>query len=74
MDGSVRFYLLSGLKHQVFSITIFRLLPSLINFLFIDLQNILNLLKLVSAIFYQVFIFSPNDSLSKTLKNAFDFI
>ena len=27
--------------------------------------------KLVSAIFYQIFIFSPNDSPSKTMKNVF---
>ena len=31
-------------------------------------------LKLVSAIFCQIFIFSPNDSLSKTMKNVFYFI
>ena len=31
-------------------------------------------LKLVSAIFYQIFIFSPNDSPSKTIKNVFYFI
>ena len=31
-------------------------------------------LKLVSAIFYQIFIFSPNDSPSKAVKNAFYFI
>ena len=31
-------------------------------------------LKLVSAIFYEIFIFSPNDSPSKTIKNAFYFI
>ena len=31
-------------------------------------------LKLVSAIFYQFFIFSPNDSTSKTMKNVFYFI
>ena len=31
-------------------------------------------LKLVSAIFYQIFIFSPNDSPSKTMKNVFCFI
>ena len=31
-------------------------------------------LKLVSAIFYQICIFSPNDSPSKTMKNVFDFI
>ena len=31
-------------------------------------------LKLVSAIFYQFFIFSPNGSPSKTLKNVFYFI
>ena len=39
-------YLLPGLK-QVFSVTIFRLLPSPINFLFIDLQNISNLLSIL---------------------------
>ena len=31
-------------------------------------------LKLVSAIFCQIFIFSPNDSPSKTMKNVFYFI
>ena len=31
-------------------------------------------LKLVSAIFYQILIFSPNDSPSKTAKNVFYFI
>ena len=31
-------------------------------------------LKLVSAIFIQIFNFSPNDSLSKTMKNIFYFI
>ena len=31
-------------------------------------------LKLVSTIFYQIFIFSPNDSPSKTMKNVFYFI
>ena len=36
--------------------------------------EICDLLKLVSAIFYQIFIFSPNDSLSKTTKNVFYFI
>ena len=30
-----------------------------------------NYLKLVSTIFYQIFIFSPNDSPSKTMKNVF---
>ena len=33
-----------------------------------------NNLKLVSAIFYQIFIFSSNDSPSKTMKNVFYFI
>ena len=33
-----------------------------------------NFLKLVSAIFYQIFIFSPNDSPLKTMKNVFYFI
>ena len=31
-------------------------------------------LKLVSAIFYQIFMPSPNDSFSKTIKNVFYFI
>ena len=31
-------------------------------------------LKLVSAIFYQIFVFSPNDSPSKSMKNVFYFI
>ena len=31
-------------------------------------------LKLVSAIFYQIFIFSPNDSPLKTMRNIFYFI
>ena len=31
-------------------------------------------LKLVSAIFYQIFIFAPNDSPLKTIKNVFHFI
>ena len=31
-------------------------------------------LKLVSAIFYEIFIFSPNYSPSKTIKNVFYFI
>ena len=31
-------------------------------------------LKLASAIFYQFFIFSPNDSSLKTMKNVFYFI
>ena len=31
-------------------------------------------LKLVSAIFYEIFIFSPNDSPLKTMKNVFNFI
>ena len=31
-------------------------------------------LKLVSAIFYQIFIFSPYDSPLKTMKNVFYFI
>ena len=31
-------------------------------------------LKLVSAIFYPIFIFLPNDSLSETIKNFFCFI
>ena len=32
------------------------------------------MLKLLSTIFYQIFIFSPNDSSSKTMKNIFYFI
>ena len=37
-------------------------------------SSAINLLKLVSAIFYEIFIFSPNDSPSKTIKNVFYFI
>ena len=37
-------------------------------------QQHFNNLKLVSTIFYQVFIFSPNDSPSKIMKNIFYFI
>ena len=41
----------------------------------INTQNILKLiLKLVSAIFYQIFIFPPNGSPSKTMKCVFYFI
>ena len=32
------------------------------------------ILKLVSTIFYQIFIFSPNDNPLKTMKNIFCFI
>ena len=31
-------------------------------------------LKLMSAIFYQIFMFSPNDSPSRNMKNVFYFI
>ena len=37
-------------------------------------QNNKQALKLVSAIFYQIFILSPNDSPLKTMKNVFHFI
>ena len=37
-------------------------------------HNFFFILKLVSAIFYEIFIFSPNDSPSKTIKNVFYFI
>ena len=36
-----------------------------------DLENEL---KLMPSIFYQIFIFSPNDSLIKTMKSVFYFI
>ena len=36
--------------------------------------NQIEYLKLVSAIFYQIFIFSQNDSSLKTMKNVFYFI
>ena len=32
------------------------------------------ILKLVSAFFYQVFVFPPNDSPSKTMKSVFYFV
>ena len=36
--------------------------------------EIIKVLKLVTAIFYQIFIFSANDSPLKTIKNVFYFI
>ena len=39
-----------------------------------NFNNFNKFLKLVSAIFYQIFIFSPNDSPLKTVKNIFYFI
>ena len=36
-------------------------------------DNYFVFLKLLSAIFYQIFIFQPNDSLSKSMKNVFLF-
>ena len=45
--------------------------------LFVKIVNSLMplaILKLVSAIFYQIFIFLPNDGPSKTVKSAFYFI
>ena len=45
--------------------------------MFQDLNKQFNwnlVLKLVSAIFYQIFIFSPNDSPLKTIKNVFYFV
>ena len=40
----------------------------------INLKSFEYYLKLVSTIVYQMFIFSPNDSPSKTMKNVFYFI
>ena len=37
------------------------------------MRKICTLLKLVSAIFYQIFILSPNNSPSKTVQNVFLF-
>ena len=37
-------------------------------------KSLFHYLKLVSAIFYQFFIFSSNDKSSKTMKNVFYFI
>ena len=39
-----------------------------------DLDFVKQKLKLVSAIFHQVFIFSVNDKPSKTMRNVFSFI
>ena len=38
------------------------------------LVSLMLTLKLVSTIFYQICIFSPNDSPSTTMKNVFHFI
>ena len=45
LEKPLHFHLLSALKHQLFSVTVFRLSPSLIYFLAIDSQNILKLLS-----------------------------
>ena len=37
-------------------------------------ENLVGILKLVSVIFHEIFIFSPNDSPSKTMKHVFYFI
>ena len=41
---------------------------------YLNIVSISNQLKLLSAIFYQIFIFSQNDSPLKTVKNVFYFI
>ena len=41
---------------------------------FDESRFVMTFLKLVSAIFNQVFIFSPKDSPSKTIRNVFYFI
>ena len=56
LEKWLHFHILSALKHHFF-VTVYRLLPNLIYFLFIGSKNILSLIKLVSAIFYQIFIF-----------------
>ena len=54
-------------------------LAKLIAFINLFISDLINellfcILKLVSAIFYQILIFAPNDSPSKTMKNVFYFI
>ena len=52
-------------RHTIFFVLrpiLFKLLP------------IYSQLKLVSAVFYQIFIFSPNDRPSKTMKSVFYFV
>ena len=44
------------------------------NFSYTNNLDVAHRLKLVSAIFYEIFIFSPNDSPSKTMENVFYFI
>ena len=49
--------------------------PEKFQFMFLgDKSHQKQILKLASAIFYQIFIFAPNDSPSKTMENAFYFI
>ena len=58
--------------------TSYRTVPSVILQMFYRFLIFYNLfhehLKLVCAIFYQIFMFSPNDSPLKTMKNVFYFI
>ena len=50
-----------------------RVVATMVSKQFVNLDIIIYL-RLVSIIFYQIFIFSPNDSPLKTIKNVFYFI
>ena len=54
----------------------YRKRPEVLNYLIVQQWNFVEHghLKLVSAIFYQIFIFSSYDSPLKTMKNVFYFI
>ena len=52
----------------------FRFQPTVCNVCHDYFRNFITILKFVNAIFYQIFIFSPNDSASKVIKSVFYFI
>ena len=66
-------FLLALVRHNTNSKNLFVII-SVTKFILGKFAGYCRLLKPVSAIFYQIFIFSPNDSPSKTMKNVFYFI
>ena len=53
---------------------VFRVSKRVMNAIFADKKTLNAFLKACVCYFHQIFIFSPNDSHSKTMKNAFYFI
>ena len=58
---------------MIVTLTYFRYFTMFFVFQSAEKTSVSSGLKPVSTIFYQIFIFSPNDSPSKTKKNVFSF-